>query len=76
MSAVGAYYLYFSTYYEVKYFLLYVLCLSPGLVFFLWWFARVLKSESAVNFRSTMRLNFLTASGMNVFFILLWFFLH
>lgn len=76
LAAVGAYYLYFIAYFKVEYFMMYVLCLSPGLVFFLWWFARVLQSESAVNFRSTMRLNFLTATGMNVFFLLLWFFLH
>jgi 1,4-dihydroxy-2-naphthoate octaprenyltransferase len=76
LAAMGAYYLYFTSYFTLQYFLVYVLCLSPGLLFFLWWFARVLQSESAVNFRSTMRLNFLTATGMNIFFLLLWFFIH
>lgn len=76
LAAVGAYYLYFTNYFTVNYFWMYVLCLSPGLVFFLWWFYRVLQSEKAVNFRYTMRLNFLTATGMNVFFLLFWFFNH
>jgi hypothetical protein len=73
MAAVGAYYLYFTSYFSAYYFRIYVLCLSPGLLFFLWWFYQVLQSESAVNFRRTMRLNFLTATGLNVFFVLLWF---
>ena len=76
LTAVAGYFLYFTSYFTVNYFWLYVLCLSPGLVFFLWWFYKVLQSESAVNFRSTMRLNFLTATGMNIFFLLLWFFIH
>jgi 1,4-dihydroxy-2-naphthoate octaprenyltransferase len=75
-TAVAAYYLYFASYFKVQHFVMYLVCLSPGLVFFLWWFARVLQSESAVNFRNTMRLNFLTATGMNVFFFLLWYYLH
>ncbi len=76
LTAVAGYFLYFTSYFTVAYFWLYVLCLSPGLVFFLWWFYKVLQSEGAVNFRSTMRLNFLTATGMNIFFLLLWFFTH
>ncbi|QHT65596.1 UbiA family prenyltransferase [Rhodocytophaga rosea] len=76
MSSVAGYFYYFYTYYAPFHFLLFVVCLSPGLVFFLLWFYRVLKNNSAANFRSTMRLNQLTATGMNAFFVLFWVLIH
>ncbi len=76
LTAVAGYYFYFTQYFTLLYFFVFVLCISPGIVFFLWWFNNVVQSERAVNFRNTMRLNYLTATGMNVFFVLLWLFLH
>lgn len=76
MMAVAGYFYYFHTYYSAFYFLLFIVCISPGLVFFLWWFIQVLKEIRTANFRFTMRLNFLTASGMNAFFIVFWLLIH
>jgi 1,4-dihydroxy-2-naphthoate octaprenyltransferase len=76
MSSVAGYFYYFYTYYASFHFLLFLACLSPGLVFFLLWFYRVLKNNTAANFRSTMRLNQLTATGMNAFFVLFWWLIH
>jgi 1,4-dihydroxy-2-naphthoate octaprenyltransferase len=76
MMAVVGYFYYFHTYHSAFYFLLFIIFLSPGLVFFLWWFVQVLKEIRAANFRFTMRLNFLTATGMNLFFIVFWVLIH
>jgi 1,4-dihydroxy-2-naphthoate octaprenyltransferase len=70
LVTVLGFYVYFQTYHTVFHFWLFILCLSPGLVFFLWWFWQVYKNKNAANFKFTMRLNLLTATGMNIFFIL------
>jgi len=46
----------------------FLLALSPALVYFLWWFSRVRKDQSAANWRSLMTLNLLSSTGLNVFF--------
>ena len=69
-SAAG-FWLFFQQYYSGWYFVWFVLCLLPGLVHFLVWFARVWKNEQAATFRPTMRLNWLTATGLNAFFVVL-----
>lgn len=72
LSATAGYFWYFWTYHQATHFVWFLLCLSPGLLYFLWWFARVSREVAAANFRSTMRLNLLTATGMNAFFALFW----
>jgi len=75
LTAFGFWY-FFQQYYSGWYFLWFLGCLAPGLGHFLRWATQVWKSEQAVGFRSTMRLNWLTASGMNLFFIILGFLLR
>ncbi len=72
LTALGFWY-FFHTYYSGWYFVWFLACLTPGLIHFLLWTAKVWQNEQAVNFRSTMRLNWLMASGMNLFFLLLGF---
>ncbi len=69
-SAAG-FWLFFSHYYSGWHFVWFVLCMLPGLVHFLVWFAKVWKNEQAATFRPTMRLNWLTATGLNAFFLIL-----
>ncbi len=69
--SAGGFWLFFRQYYSGWYFVWFVLCLLPGLVHFLVWFARVWKNEQAATFRPTMRLNWLTAAGLNAFFVIL-----
>lgn len=76
MLSVAGYYFYFRFYYSTLHFFLFILFLSPGLVYFLWWFWQVNKESKAANFKSTMHLNLLTATGMNVFFILFGILIH
>jgi 1,4-dihydroxy-2-naphthoate octaprenyltransferase len=75
LTAAGFWY-FFQTYYSGWYFAWFLACLAPGLIHFLLWTTQVWKSEQAVNFRSTMRLNWLTATGMNLFFLILGILIH
>ena len=52
--------------------LLYLLFLSPVLLFFGWWYLKVRKSVSNADFEHTMRLNFLSSLLLNAFFLYLW----
>jgi len=61
---------YFSSYYSYRF----VLALSPVVLFFLFWFMRVYRDVSLANHRNTMRLNFISATCLNIFFVYL--FLH
>ncbi len=71
-----AFYFFFSRFFDQKYFFVLMACLAPAVVFFSWWYLKVLRQESAANFRRTMRLNMLSALGTNVFFALLGLWLH
>jgi 1,4-dihydroxy-2-naphthoate octaprenyltransferase len=67
--ASGLFYLYFVNYAEARYGLVFLGAMSPVVVYFGWWFLRVLKDESAADFTSTMRLNFLSATCLGGFFL-------
>lgn len=49
------------------------LIMSPVLLYFTNWYFRVRKNENAADFTSTMRLNFISAASLNVFFVALGF---
>jgi 1,4-dihydroxy-2-naphthoate octaprenyltransferase len=71
--AIIAFYIYFGGSY---YFFLYVLFLSPAVVYFLRWFFRVYTDEQRANYRSTMRMMWLAGICQNSFFITLAFLTH
>ncbi len=71
--AVLAFYIYFDGSY---YFLLYILFLSPAMVFFLWWFRRVYKDDRQANYPLTMRMMWTAGICQNCFFLVLVFLMH
>jgi len=71
--AVAGFFFYFSHYYKVSYAWQFLIALSPTLLFFSYWFSRVLKNESAANYSHTMWLNLISSTSLNIFFV--WFFL-
>jgi 1,4-dihydroxy-2-naphthoate octaprenyltransferase len=73
LIANGCFIMYFIEYYDWTKAALYQLFLMPVLVYFLIWFNRVRQDKSRADFRSTMKLNFLSATAMNLFFLILWF---
>ena len=52
-------------------FIVYLLVMSPVLIFFNVWFLKVLKNEQLADYKHTMQLNFLGSICLNVFFVLL-----
>ena len=72
--AAAGYVWYFFSFYELRYGLVFLMSLSPVVIFFLVWFFLVLKNPAKANFSNTMWLNFLSALCLNGFFI--WFFLE
>lgn len=71
--AVAGFLYFFMHYYQPKYGWQFLLALSPVLLFFLYWFLKVMKDETRADYAHTMWLNFISATCLNIFFI--WFFL-
>jgi 4-hydroxybenzoate polyprenyltransferase len=57
--------------YNFPAFMVYLLVMSPVLIYFNLWFLKVLKNEKQADFHHTMRLNMLGSICLNLFFILL-----
>ena len=67
--ATGGYVWYFTQYFSLNTALVFVTTLFPVVLFFGWWFLKVLKDTQQANFKYTMRLNLLSAIFMNLFFV-------
>lgn len=62
---------YFIEFHEVKYAIAFFAALAPVLVYFSFWFLKVVKDEKFANYGHTMGLNFISATCLNLFFIYL-----
>lgn len=71
MIATGLYAFFFHKYYSIIISFTFLGFLSPVLIYFLFWFFRVLKNDKEANFKSTMRLNFISSLCLNLFFLFL-----
>ena len=67
-AAVG-FVLFFRSFYSMRYAYLFLGSLAPVVLFFMYWFYQVWKDTSKANFTNTMRLNFISATCLNAFFI-------
>lgn len=72
VAALG-YFLYFRSFHSEKYGFTFLLSLLPVILFFMWWFVRSVKDISRVNYSNAMRLNFISATCLNAFFIYFFF---
>ncbi len=73
LASLG-YVLYFYHYFSWHYAQMFLLAMSPVVLFFLFWFYQASQDESKADFTRTMWLNFISATCLNTFFIYL--FLH
>ncbi|MEQ6118582.1 UbiA family prenyltransferase [Reichenbachiella sp. MALMAid0571] len=73
IATMGFFYFY-SQYYSVFHASLYMLFLSPVLLYFGYWYLRSRKNVNNVNYSNTMNLNFISALMMNLYFIGFYFF--
>lgn len=71
--AVLAFYVYFEGSY---FFYVYVACLLPAMLFFLYWFRQVCQDGRRANYRMTMRMMWTSGVCQNIFFFLLIFLTH
>ncbi len=67
------FYVYFQNtqLFHIQAFIVYLIVMSPVLIYFNLWFLKVLKNENQADFHHTMRLNMLGSVCLNLFFILL-----
>ena len=69
MLATVFLYLYFSSIQKLSQFYLMQFFLFPVIYHFIGWFIKVLKIPDEANYRNTMKMNFIAATCMNLFFI-------
>lgn len=72
--AAGGFVTYFILFDSVTISVIFVAILSPVLVFFFYWFFKVKKDRNQANYENTMRLNFISSTVFNVFFLGYWLF--
>jgi 4-hydroxybenzoate polyprenyltransferase len=72
LTSLGFVY-YFDLYYETRQALAFLIALCPVVLYFGIWFLRVWHDPSKADFRSTMRLNFISATCLIAFFVWLLF---
>jgi 1,4-dihydroxy-2-naphthoate octaprenyltransferase len=72
--ASTAFVYYFGTTFSAFYAVIFIITQSPVVIYFLFWFAAVIKDPSHADHKSTMRLNFISSLCLNIFFAFL--FLH
>lgn len=63
---------FFKSFYDIRYGWTFLIALSPVVLYFSYWFLKILKDKSQADFSHTMWLNFISATCLNIFFI--WFF--
>lgn len=69
VSTLG-FFFYFKETFSVHTGLLFIILLSPVTCYFLYWYLKVRKDDSQADFRHTMRLNFVSALMLNLFFLI------
>jgi 4-hydroxybenzoate polyprenyltransferase len=67
--AAAGFILFFKSFYDIKYGWLFLMALSPVVIYFSFWFLKVLKDPREANFRYTMLLNFISATCLIGFFL-------
>jgi 1,4-dihydroxy-2-naphthoate octaprenyltransferase len=65
--------LYFQNFYQMKYGITFLQALSPVVLYFGYWLVRVWQNPTWANYGHAMRLNFISALCLNIFFV--WLFL-
>ena len=66
--------LYFSAYFSTRYAMGFLIALFPVLIYFSYWFLKVIRDESKADYTHTMWLNFISSTSLNVYFIYIFLF--
>lgn len=66
--STGLFFIYFQTYYTVMIAIVFIAILTPVLLYFFYWYFKARKRLDQINYDRTMRLNWISAICLNVFF--------
>jgi 1,4-dihydroxy-2-naphthoate octaprenyltransferase len=69
--AMAGFVIYFEKFVRLQYAFIFLLALTPVLLFFFFWFSKVLKNEQEADYTKTMWLNVISATCLNAFFVYL-----
>ena len=69
-----AFFIYFAYFFRTRYAVALLIALAPVVIFYTYWFNKILKSESFANYSNAMWLSLISATCLNVFFM--YFFLN
>lgn len=61
--------LYFNAYLSIRYAFGFLIALLPVLIYFSYWFFKVIRNESKADYTHTMWLNFISSTTLNIYFI-------
>jgi 1,4-dihydroxy-2-naphthoate polyprenyltransferase len=67
---------YFTTYYQVNQFLIFLACLLPAVSYFTYWLIKTLKNKSCADYRHAMRMNQVASLCMIICFTIILFLNH
>jgi 1,4-dihydroxy-2-naphthoate polyprenyltransferase len=76
LAAAGILYYYFVTFYSISFFLIFLICLSPVTIYYLYWFHKAFYTPALADFTHAMRMNFISSFCMIVCFGLIFFMNH
>lgn len=68
--ATLGFFLYFNAYHSTETGIMFIVLLSPVTIYFIRWYLKVRKDIGQADFRHTMRLNFISALMLNLFFLI------
>lgn len=69
--AIGGFLIYFKFFFDEQYAWVFLIALLPVLSYYFYWFLLVLKDKKNADYKHTMRLNYISATCLNAFFIYL-----
>jgi 1,4-dihydroxy-2-naphthoate octaprenyltransferase len=70
--AAAGFVIYFNTFFTIRYSYVFLAALFPVVLFFMTWFYKVWKDETKADFENTMKLNLISATCLNLFFLYFW----
>ena len=68
----GGFFYFFSSYFSLSDGVIFMVSMMPVLLYFGWWYLQVRRDKQKADFTSTMRLNFVSSTMLNSYFIFLW----
>jgi 1,4-dihydroxy-2-naphthoate octaprenyltransferase len=67
---------YFSLFFSLEQFIIFIVCLIPVILYYFYWFAKAMRNKIFADYSNAMRLTFISSSCMIVCFCILYFLNH